>query len=570
LFHVEFISAVRGTLGQSVQRWSEPVTSATSDARPDRDVAIQAISSPNREWLALLAIVGAFATGWLLVGPGANVPVIDDWVYAWSVEHLVKTGRLQVLEISAFYPIAQILWGGLFARVAGFSFVALRGSTVVLAVFGCWAVYLTLHELDCRRSTALLGAFALAFDPTFFALSFSFMTEVPFVCFSTIALYWYVRAIRRNESLSLWTGCLFAMAAFLTRPIGIVLPLAPLPALVGAGDWRTMARRSVPLIITLGVLAALQVEMPRTLGFLDWAGIRQDYLRWWFDVPMTDYLRWNVEVPFILAFPFAPLLLAYAVRWRHAAETVGAAIILAIVCRSVFGHVIMPLPEGQTWSLRDIAARSMLDGNVAASSWSMRVVPLVELLGLLIVGALVVIAIRRCLHPSARSERVVFALAGLQLLCINALWLYNDRYYVVFAPLLAIVGAQALDRHRLGQGVAAGLLIVWAGIAISGTRDMLAFNGTCASLAADLEASGIPPWDIDAGYPLDGWRLYAHPEHLPPGANRQWDVPFVSSNQPTHYSITNSPLPQSEVLRIVPLEHASWQATRVLYVVRRN
>jgi hypothetical protein len=537
----------------------------------DRPVASEVNSVRNREWPALLAIVGVFAAGWLLVGPRANVPVIDDWVYAWSVEHLLDTGRLQVLEISAFYPLTQILWGALFARLAGFSFVVLRGSTVILAVFGCWFVYLTLRELDCRRSTALLGALALAFDPVFFALSFSFMTEVPFVSLSTMALYWYVRAIRRDEPLGVWAGCLCAMAAFLTRPIGIVLPLALLPALVGSRDQRTMFRRSVtPLIITLSVMAALQVEMPRTLGLLDWAAIRQNYLRWWFTVPITDYLRWNVEVLFVMAFPFAPLLLAYAVRWRHAAETGAAAIILTIVCRAAVGHVVMPLPDGQTWSLRDIAARSMLDGNVAASKWSPRVTPLLGLLGLLTVGALVVIGVRNCLQRTDRSKRVIFALAVLQIICINALWLYNDRYYVVFAPLLAIVGAQALDCDGLGQGVAAGLLIVWASIAISGTRDMLAFNDTCARVAAELEASGIPPWDIDAGYSLDGWRLYAHPERLPPGANRQSDVPFVTSNRPTHYSITNSPLPQSEVLRIVPLAHASWQATRLVYVVRRR
>ena len=497
--------------------------------------------------------------------------MIDDWVYAWSVEHLLATGRLQVLEISAFYPIAQILWGALFAYIAGFSFVVLRASTVVLAIFGCWAVYLTLRELDCRRSTALLGALALAFDPTYFALSFSFMTEVPFVSFSTMALYWYVRAIRRSQPASVWAGCLCAMAAFLTRPIGIVLPLTLLPALVGSRDWRTMFRRSLtPLIITLSVMVALQVEMPRALGLLDWAAIREDYLRWWFTVPITDYLRWNLEVPFIVALPIAPLLLGYLVRRRRAAETAVAAIVLAILCRGILGHLVMPVPEGQTWSLRDIAARSMLDGTVASSSWSLRVTPLVELLGLLTVSALVVIGIRRSLQPTATGERVVFALAALQLICINALWLYNDRYYVVFAPLLAIVGAQALDRDRLARGVATGLLIVWAGIAISGTRDMLAFNGTCASVTEELEASGIPPWDIDAGYALDGWRLYAHPEHLPPGARRESDVPFVTSNRPTHYSITNSPLPKSEVLRVVPLIHASWQATRVLYVVRRD
>ena len=56
--------------------------------------------------------------------------------------------------------------------------------------------------------------------------------------------------------------------------------------------------------------------------------------------------------------------------------------------------------------------------------------------------------------------------------------------------------------------------------------------------------------------------------NLPPGANRLYDVPFVTSNRATQYSITNSPLAHSEVIRIAPLERASWQATRALYVVR--
>src|ERR1051326_3060071 len=107
----------------------------------------------EHEWPALAAIAAVFAAAWWLVLPRANVPVIDDWVYAWSVEHLVETGRLRVLEISAVYPIAQILWGALFARIAGFSFVVLRASTMTLSALGCGAVYLTLRELGCRRST---------------------------------------------------------------------------------------------------------------------------------------------------------------------------------------------------------------------------------------------------------------------------------------------------------------------------------------------------------------------------------------------------------------------------------
>src|SRR5262245_2813091 len=39
----------------------------------------------------------------------ANVPFHDDWTYAWSVEHFLKTGKLEVLDWSVHYPLAQIL-----------------------------------------------------------------------------------------------------------------------------------------------------------------------------------------------------------------------------------------------------------------------------------------------------------------------------------------------------------------------------------------------------------------------------------------------------------------------------
>lgn len=73
------------------------------------------------EWPALAVIAAVFALGWMLVSPWRNVPIVDDWVYAWSVEHLLKTGELRVSDYSSIYPVAQILWGALFAALAGFS-----------------------------------------------------------------------------------------------------------------------------------------------------------------------------------------------------------------------------------------------------------------------------------------------------------------------------------------------------------------------------------------------------------------------------------------------------------------
>jgi hypothetical protein len=525
------------------------------------------------DWLALAAIVALFGVASLWVDPRANVPVIDDWVYAWSVEHLVQTGRLRVLEFSAIYPIAQIVWGALFVRVAGFSFGVLRCSTLVLSALGCWAVHLTLREMGCRPSTSLLAACALAVDPVYFALSFSFMTDVPFVSLAAIATCFYISGVCRARTARLWVGSLFSIAAFLVRPIAIILPLAVVPALLCRAGWRPAVRRAAwPLITTAVAMVAVQSAVSRTLGPLDWETNRVGQLRWWFLVPMTAYLKWNIAALVESVFPLAPVLLASMVRWRHAMLVAAVGLFLMVPLSLGLGALPTPLPDWQTWSMQDIAARAMIGGDLASSIWSVRAAPAVRVLGLLAVVSLIVV----CVHGWTRAPRwgraevVVGTLALLHLALINLLWLYNDRYYLVLAPAWAILGARALDQDRLAKSIAAGCLVLWAAVAVSGTRDMLAFNEACAAAARAVEATGVPAWDIDAGYPLNGWRLYAHSENLPPGSDRRYDVPMVTSDRPTRYAIMNRPLPGFDVVRVVPLEHASWQATRAVYVLRRR
>src|SRR5512133_1181416 len=56
------------------------------------------------------------AVTFLAYSPAA-VPVIDDWTYAWSVGHFLRTGSLRMLEWSQLYPIPQILWGALWSQL---------------------------------------------------------------------------------------------------------------------------------------------------------------------------------------------------------------------------------------------------------------------------------------------------------------------------------------------------------------------------------------------------------------------------------------------------------------------
>jgi len=84
------------------------------------------VGRANRFWgpdvRAFPAIAVWFVGCELVIRPPADVPVVDDWTYAWSVQHLLDTGRLTILPISAVYPVTQILWGPLSCLPAGFSF----------------------------------------------------------------------------------------------------------------------------------------------------------------------------------------------------------------------------------------------------------------------------------------------------------------------------------------------------------------------------------------------------------------------------------------------------------------
>ena len=93
------------------------------------------------------------------------------------------------------------------------------------------------------------------------------------------------------------------------------------------------------------------------------------------------------------------------------------------------------------------------------------------------------------------------------LAAIHALWLYNDRYYLVLAPGVAIAAATALDQDTRAQRVAAALLVVWATVAITGTREEA--RGDWTVLTKIVRGGGAA--DVEINYRLrqiDGqWKV---------------------------------------------------------------
>jgi len=175
-------------------------------------------------WPVLLGLI------WIcmifLANPVGNFPLNDDWAYAYSVQHLLQHGELRFSDWTGPNLFGQVLWGLLFCLPFGFSFSTLRSSTAVLGLVGVLATYGILRELKTSPSIATLEALTLACCPIYFALSLTFMTDVPFTAFAIASLYFFIRGLRTESRLTMAGSVVLASVAILIRQTGLALSVA--------------------------------------------------------------------------------------------------------------------------------------------------------------------------------------------------------------------------------------------------------------------------------------------------------------------------------------------------------
>ncbi len=559
-------------------------------AAPVSDVSIRT------EWRVLLILALWFVAVAMAVGVHWDIPVIDDWTYAWSVERLIHDGRIEVLDWSAVYPLVHSFWGAAWSLVFGFSFATLRISTLALSLLATCALYLILRELEARPRVALLGALTVAANPVVLLLSSSFMTDVPFVASTLLALLCYTRAMRRGQIHLAWWGGAWACLAFLDRQVALVTPLAALPLLMPRPDGQP--KRSAVLLAlgaTWGVMLVSSIGMmylvPPTGEMLKLVDRLQDLLT----IPVARYLTSNLYVLSTIAFYALPALLAMAtVRrlWRRPALFV-VTLALAAVMLGLAGEIPVPLRPGNTWTLVEVGgSRGLVNGQRPPSDWTTIEIVL-RGAGLLAFGlvlmsltwpeghsarARTVFAwrpiVRRLLDAAnaiamtPRMPLVIYLIAYLGI--ANVLWFYNDRYLIVLLP---VVVALALGGRQDGAEVprlAWIAMCIFAAVGVVGTRDALRFNQSVRDSWQALVDSGVRPSDIDAGYAWNGWWLYAHPENLAEGLTVQ-DVPWITSQRHPTYILSTAALAGYDVAREVAwTDDAPWPGPDRLLVLKRQ
>jgi len=570
------------------------------EVSPERTCPVAEVPLPSvrNEWRVMLILVLWYAIAAVAVGAYRDIPVIDDWTYAWSVERLLHDGRLEVLDWSAVYPLGHSMWGAAWSLVFGFSFATLRLSTLGLSLVGCCALYLMLRELQAPPRVALLGALTLAANPVVLLLSSSFMTDVPFVGCTLMALLCYVRAMRRGQVHLVWWGGAWAFAAFLDRQIGLLTPLAALPLLVTRPQGEPMKRSAV--LAAIGVTwCAMLVSSLAIMSLVRPTGEMiklVDRLVWVVQIPVTRYLIYNLYVLSSIAFYALPALLAMAtVRrlWRRPA-LFASMLILGTIMLGLMGEIPVPLRPGSTWTLVEVGgSRGLVNGRLPGPQTT--TIEIVLRGAGLLAFALALLSLRSAVPPSWRMFRVASMprpIAGrlldavraipmtprtplvvylvAYLLLANVLWMYNDRYLIVALPIVVALALGVRQQHADVPRLAWVATAIFATVAVVGTRDALRFNQSVRDSWQALVDSGVRPSDIDAGYAWSGWWLYAHPENLAKGQTIQ-DVPWITSKRRPMYILSKAPLDGYDVAREVAwTDDAPWPGPDRLFVLKRR
>ncbi len=493
-------------------------------ASPPRDLANGSL------WFRIgvpSAVAGSYAIWLAMVSPAGEFPLEDDWAYAWSVRHLLEAGELRISEWVAASAIVPILWGAGFATLSGgASFTALRVSTLLFGVVCPLALCVLARRSNVSRSAAAVAALALLTNPLFVSLSYTFMTDVFFLGLMLISLVFYEDGVERDAPRALLIGSIFAALAYLTRQLGVSIPLAAALVLVarrGVRAWRPVAWAAlVPALVFLLHQGWIREVHGVTWGFR--LNVVENGLAKLLNAsaPLELAQRLLQAILYLGVFSL-PALVAVAASWRLPARRVrdlaGAfgAFLLLLAGYAVyaweFQDQAMPYLSG-------LMGRSGLGSITIAGAkqavtpaWAFDLVTWVSPCAGAALAALGLDAIRRSRRELARPGAVVlacaFGMASLTALSVQ-LW---DEYLLVFLPaaLLLVLREAPLSWGGLAAGVT--LCAVMLAYALPEQADHMAWNEARWRLGHELIAQGTPAQEIDGGFEWLG--LYDFEKGLP-------------------------------------------------------
>lgn len=544
----------------------------------NRPILLKLTSFHKGAALVFLSWIGST----FLIGINGNFPLNDDWQYAYPVQQLVEEGELEMRGYFAPNIILQVFWGYLFCWLAGsFSFTWLRLSTLALAALGGWAMYTLGRRPGISPGLSLLGAAILLFNPLYFSLSFSYMTDVPFLAAVLLALLAFQQFLVKEESEWLFAACLLSVAAYLIRQPGIVL----LPAF---GLWRVWGRRgsrgSIALALFLALLAA-SVYLGYEKLAKPWLGISGNFVpvsRLYLEIILAAPLAYAEELARkflktwiylgLFGLPLLPFLWERVrqsglLQRRTALPLLGANLALLAFLHyigKIFpfgGNILYNFGLGPEL-LADVYTLG-LPNTPRLPEWALYALNFISQLSATILTWVAISGWKK-LQPRQRRFSGFLLLANLLYLPAMSITSFFDRYILLIiasAILLLLPHARLPKRHMLLPFLPFLLLALFSLLA---THDYLAWNRARHKAFLWLQEEGVTVRQMDAGFEYNGFYNYHEDRILEAGRSHWW----VTDDE---WMIAFGAAPGYEKMKSFGYRRWLWGGSRdKIWVLRKN
>src|ERR1700744_2485222 len=259
-----------------------------------------------------LLLTSLWLAGIIIINPIGNFPLNDDWSFGMAVENFLQTGRFHSTGWTSIPLISNVLWGSLFCLPKGFSFTALRFSTLAAAWLGMGGVYWLMREIRQPRLLACGAAFLVSFNPIYLTLTNSFMTDVLCLTLMTFSTIFFLKNLKNNSYASLAVATVISVAAILSRQVALAVPMA---YAVVAIRQRGIKPRAVAVAVFPAILGMLVLTI-----FQHWLKVTN---------------RWPALYSSGSAFMLSGL--------KHPGQIVGSLVCNSFTCLMYLGLFLTPL-----------------------------------------------------------------------------------------------------------------------------------------------------------------------------------------------------------------------------------
>lgn len=183
-------------------------------------------SLSRRDFFVLFYLSLAYWVAVLLLPALPGIPLNDDWAFASTAYGLAHNGILRLSDAETPTLVVQALWGAVFCLIQGSGPSALRLSTLSLAWLGGIAFYVVAHRARLARGAEAELTALFLFNPLYFVLSPSFMTDVPALSIGLIGLAFAWPGLEASRPGRLAIGSIFFALSYGVRQNALLWPVA--------------------------------------------------------------------------------------------------------------------------------------------------------------------------------------------------------------------------------------------------------------------------------------------------------------------------------------------------------